>query len=317
METINEKDKIRSMLMADFADRENKRDKRDERREWKEKKDQISENNLEENLGRLASDALKFRQVLLNIISNAIKFTDQGQIEIRSKGENDSITIEVEDTGIGIADTDIRNIFREFHQVENSLTREYGGTGLGLAICKKLITMLKGEIAVQSEPGKGSIFTIKIPRTLVGALKSEMKEAESPVSVKPVNLPGETRLTPDKKIPRILIVEDNADNMFSLKSLLEDDFEIIEAVDGVAALEKTFDHKPDLILLDISIPKIDGLQVAALLRKNEVTRQIRIIALTGHAMGGVAQEAKESGCDDYLTKPILYEDLIKCIKKWL
>jgi CheY-like chemotaxis protein/anti-sigma regulatory factor (Ser/Thr protein kinase) len=401
----------------------------------------------------MTSDFGKCRHILQNLLANAVKFTDQGEVTIRADSDQENIRISVIDSGIGIPADQLPYIFDEFRQVDNSISRKYGGTGLGLAIARKYASLLQGRIEVESTLGKGSIFTLIVPlrierrssrsgdeepkayegrpakpvsitvsprrglsillvedneaaviqmtdilseqgydvrvarngrealESIDQALPSAMildlmmpevdgfqvleaiRQIEKTAHV-PVLILTAKHITPEelsflegnhihqflqkgdinrkellkavaemitpspkesKEDPRelkqvlrsgkpvILVVEDNADNMKTVLALLGDKGIILEAYDGPEALDLAQKHRPDLILLDIALPRMDGFTVLERIREDETLKHIPVIALTASAMKGDREEILARGFDGYLSKPLDLELLEKTL----
>ena len=405
--------------------------------------------NISANLPLIETDSQKLYQVIQNIVGNAVKFTDKGFVKIFTDFDDRDVFINILDTGIGIAETDITHIFEEFRQVDGSASRKYEGTGLGLAIANKLAHILHGNISVKSELEKGSLFTISLPLKWQG----EVNFMEQELTLKPMinyqttdiksgngarillvednestiiqvrsillqkgydvatasggkqaleyvkhtipdgiildlmmpevdgfevlenirntkltrsipvliltakdldksdlakisannvqqlvqkgdidlsglltkvqnmlgNKPNTASLGKNdrREVPEILIVEDNPDNMITLKAIIGDRYVIKEAYDGLKGLQYIVSGKPDLVLLDISLPKIDGIEIVKMLKSGEETKHIPVIAVTARAGKEDEEELLEAGCDDYISKPVDAELLIKKLKKWL
>ncbi len=256
----------------------------------------------------IMGDPTKFRQVLLNFLGNATRFTKKGSINIDVR-LRDEKTLEcyVEDTGIGIPKDRLGTIFEPFQQVDASTTRKYGGTGLGLDLNKKLIKLWGGEIWVDSIQGKGSKFTFTMPYISAAKPKGEKKSGES------------YKIDP-KKDYKVLIVEDNPVNlklamMYLKSSGLKN---IINASNGVEAVSAFKEHKPDLVLMDVHMPVLDGLSATKEIReyeKNSGITKASIIALTASAMAGDREKCLNAGCNDYATKPIIKVELEKKIAR--
>jgi len=407
-------------------------------------------NDVTEGLPPIRSDLTKCRHILQNLIANAVKFTPQGSVEIRATLTENSIQISVSDTGIGIAENQIPYIFDEFRQADESMTRVYGGTGLGLAIARKYVTLLQGNISVQSTLGKGSTFICTLPLTInasdtmptmafnkpaifdpsaipagqgkrilivednapaviqltdiltaqgyriqvanngreaiaqiekalpdamildlmmpevdgfgvLGAIRSMEKAAHIPVLILTakhvtteelsflqgnhihqliqkgdinkagllaeigamVNPRQEQKAEPAIRIaiarvsdkPVILVAEDNPDNLKTIRALLEDTCTVITATNGQEALDQARAHMPDLILMDISMPVMDGFDALAALRRDEAMRHIPVIAVTASAMAGNREQILSHGFDGYLSKPIDWKLLEEFIHK--
>jgi len=255
----------------------------------------------------LIGDATRLTQILVNLIGNAIKFTQQGNvvIEVYKKEQTDSgITVgfKISDTGIGIDKEKLTEVFERFNQGEDSITRSYGGTGLGLSIVKNLILLQKGNIEVISEQGKGTTFDFYIPYTI---------SEEQLQNVPTINL---TNFRDRKHIPfRILVVDDNSINQSLMKHLLLQwnmDFDIVS--NGIEAIEQLRQEAYDLVLMDIQMPQMDGYTATQKIRE-ELKSDIPIIAMTAHAMAGEREKCLSRGMNDYISKPIKEEELFKLI----
>jgi signal transduction histidine kinase/ActR/RegA family two-component response regulator len=251
--------------------------------------------------GHWRIDAYRLRQVISNLMSNALKFTDQGaitlggQVEWQSKDEA-TVTLSVCDTGIGIPRDKIDRLFEKFVQVDGSTTRQYGGTGLGLAICRELVSMMGGKIWIESVEGEGSTFYVQLP--LTRSLSAPLPEPK-PTSAVPQNL--HPRL-------KILAAEDVLANQMVLQAALEHRNIDLTLVDnGAQALEAFGLERFDLILMDIQMPVMDGLSATRAIRNRERLGGLSptpIIALSANAMDYQIASYREAGCDDYIAKPI-------------
>ncbi|MCA1771341.1 MAG: response regulator [Halomonas sp.] len=266
------------------------------------------------------SDAMRVRQVLLNLLSNAIKFTRQGRVRLTARcfdpgTEGSRVELAVSDTGIGLSEEDLGNLFQPFHQASPSTTREYGGTGLGLAICRSLAEALGGEIRASSKAGEGSTFTFVLYHPT-----DEDTEMVSEHGLAPSDLHMDTPvgISAQMLIGRILLAEDGTDNQLLISTILKRhglEVDIAEngqiAVDeAMKALENNMPY--DVILMDMQMPKLDGYGAAAKLRCQGYSGPI--VALTAHAMSGERERCIRAGCDDYLTKPIAHGILIAAVE---
>ncbi len=269
--------------------------------------------NIDKRLPQLfIGDKGSLRIVLRNLLSNAIKFTHEGHVALIVKPEkslkNSRLTIrfEVKDTGIGIKDVYINKIFESFSQVDISTTKNYQGTGLGLAISKRLVEIMKGKIGVQSAEGKGSVFWFVIP------LKAEIPEEEAF---------DESRIIELLKEFRILMVEDNLINQKISKVILEKSgCKLDVANNGKEGLEKYKENPYDLILMDIQMPVMDGLEATRQIRqfeKKQGERHAFIVALTANAMESDREKAKESGMDGFIAKPFNPKELLKILHDFI
>jgi signal transduction histidine kinase/DNA-binding response OmpR family regulator len=411
-------------------------------------------NQVPGNLPSIVSDPDKLRHILQNLIGNAVKFTEQGQVKIAARHANDEFYIDVIDTGIGIAGDQLPHIFDEFRQADGSTSRKYGGTGLGLAIAKKYAQLLGGGITVDSTLGKGSAFTLRLPLALQGfaasakleqgfssrfcgtppapghgqrilvvednepaiiqltdilqadgycvqvarngkealeqiaqalpvamildlmmpevdgfqvlkAIRGVEKTANIPVLIltakhitkddlsflksnhihqliqkgdidkaglldavagmvappPPPEKPALRALRPRRPArsgkPVVLVVEDNPDNLRTAKALLSDRYQVIEAHDGKEGIQQARAHLPDIILMDIAMPRMDGLEALAVIRADEKLRHIPVIAATASAMKGDRETILAHGFDGYVSKPIDDELLKKILREVL
>lgn len=257
----------------------------------------------------IVSDDQLLTKILYNLMSNAIKYTINGLITIRTKYKNGNAFIEVEDTGIGIAEKDINLIFEPFRQTSEGYSRKYEGTGLGLTITKRFAEILGGNIRVKSILGKGSTFTVEIPDNKQD--RTEIQSINKPV----INNSSEVEI--DKRV-RILIVEDEAINAEVLLRILRDKYDAYWVQSGEEAIDKVKEYKFDLILMDIGLSgKINGLGAVGEIRRMKEYRQIPIIAVTAYSMEGDREKFLENGCNYYLSKPFRSIELIDIIKKAL
>ncbi len=222
----------------------------------------------------VCSDLKKCRHILQNIIGNAVKFTETGQVEIRSKKEGEFILIEVRDTGIGIAESQQKHIFEEFRQADNSTSRRFGGTGLGLSIAKKYAELLGGSITVKSKPGDGSIFTLTLPIECSGEIpehKVVHRNTESFQLKKKVETDGKT----------ILLVDDSEPAIIQLCDVLEEGgYQMQIARNGLEALERISETVPDAMILDLMMPDMDGFEVLKTIREEDRTAHVPVLILT-------------------------------------
>jgi signal transduction histidine kinase/ActR/RegA family two-component response regulator len=251
-------------------------------------------------------DPVRLRQILANFISNAIKFTEQGEIRVvvsPSRAYEQGIYLGVRDTGIGIPPDRLTAIFEPFTQADSSTTRKYGGTGLGLTICKRLAEMMGGQIGVESELGVGSTFYVDLPLPTAELPDSQTGEMES----------AEVLVPPGK---RVLLVEDNEVNRKVALRLLDKLQLVVEvATNGIEAVQKATTNAYDLILMDCQMPEMDGYEATRQLRAHGV--QTPIVALTANALQGDREQCLLAGMDDYLAKPIKPDELKRTLAHWL
>jgi PAS domain S-box-containing protein len=280
----------------------------------------------------LVGDPNRLRQVLLNLVGNALKFTERGFVTLRVEPEPDLtseglipgpdsatwLRFSVLDSGIGIAADKVDVIFDRFTQADSSITRKYGGTGLGLAISKGLVQLMGGRIGCMSEAGQGSTFFLTAPFGVgkVPAPQIAKPAAEPAVIAIPPPAQGEPR-----PVFRILIVEDSADNLALVKAYLKGGgFELDFAENGQIAVEKVMSGPPHLVLMDLQMPVMGGLEATRIIRQWEATMHappIPILALTAHAAADGAGRSVEAGCNEHLTKPIKKSTLLEAISRHL
>ena len=266
---------------------------------------------LEEELPEIMGDRDRLIQVLINLISNAIKFTPEGSVICRVRRTENAIALSIIDSGIGIAESDQPQVFEQFRQIGNTLTDRPKGTGLGLPICKQIVEHHGGTIWVESELGKGSNFSFTLPiptGTTVELNKIDLDMATRQLKEPVVAVPPSS--TAQNKT--ILVVDDEAPIRKLLREQLETEGYIVkEAKDGMDAIKQVRKKSPDLIILDVMMPQITGFDVAAILKNNPETREIPIIILS---IVGEEERGYRLGADKYLAKPIDTEALLKEIE---
>jgi CheY-like chemotaxis protein len=256
-------------------------------------------------------DGRKLRQILLNLLGNAVKFTDHGSVCFRVAasrigGGRIKLRFDVEDTGIGIASSDLETIFDPFHQLRQA-DRAIEGTGLGLAISRKLTMLLGGTLAVRSERSKGTTFTIEIEVEEVGAQRGESLSHATPV----------TGYEGPRK--RILIVDDKADNRDILSRLLEAiGFDVDAANNGAQAVELAQQLRPDLIFMDLVMPVKDGFTAIREIRElPTAAARVPIVAVSASAFESTRVQSVAAGCDDFITKPVRLDHVIEIVGRLL
>lgn len=256
----------------------------------------------------ISGDSERLKQVLINLVGNALKFTQEGYVKIiveakKLNSKNVLLHFCVKDSGIGISESDQKKIFTKFTQVDGTETRLHGGTGLGLAISNQIINVMGGDISLKSKEGEGSEFHFDINFKLISnEIDNTIEEAE------------ELNLT-DKKV-NILIAEDNQVNQKLLSKILEiAGHKVFLAENGEVACDLVKKQKFDIILMDLQMPVMDGLKATAEIRKLENGRKVSIIALTANSMPGDREACLKAGMDDYLSKPVSRNQLIATIKK--
>ncbi len=259
------------------------------------------------------ADPMRLRQILSNLVNNAIKFTEQGEVvveihRIAEEGDPTWVRLAVRDTGIGIPPERLESIFEAFTQADSSTTRRYGGTGLGLTICKRLTELMGGHIHVHSEVGKGSTFWVELPLPVASAATA--KTPEVPSTQGATDLPAGLR---------ILLVEDNEVNRKVAVRMLERlGCEVDIACDGQEAVEKTAHQRYDIVFMDVHMPQMDGYEATRLIREQEngSDKHQVIIAMTANAMEGDRERCLQAGMDDYLSKPFRESDLRMTLARW-
>lgn len=263
----------------------------------------------------LLLDELRMRQILMNLLANAVKFSDSGNIRLAvlcrfpadGSRSHVELRLQVEDSGIGISPEQQKSIFDAFEQQKGLQQHQYGGTGLGLAITRRLVEMMDGEIQVDSVPGKGSVFTVIFHDIEVAVSEALSYQEESMLNLENINFEPAT----------ILIADDIESNRELLQGMIAPyDFKILEAKHGVQVMERLGEYRPDLILLDMKMPKMNGYEVIDVLRKDEVLKTIPIIVITASALKQ-DEERISIICDGYLRKPVSRHDLIQELKNFL
>jgi two-component system, sensor histidine kinase len=249
-------------------------------------------------------DKLRIGQILVNLVTNAIKFTLDGAVDIEIENKNSQLILKVCDSGIGISTDDFNSIFDTFRQIESTYTKTQQGVGLGLSIVKSLLDLMEGSINVESKPGRGSKFTVTIP---IGNVIAEMVEVQEKTGL-------------CTSVRKILVVEDEAINrIYMIRLLQKQGWDIIEAEDGIEAVKKYQQEKPDIIIMDVGLPGLNGISATEIIREAEATEpgsyRAYIIALTAHAFDEDIENCRNAGMDDYLSKPIVSKNLIDLIEK--
>ncbi len=266
---------------------------------------------------RLLGDPGRIRQVLLNLTGNAIKFTEKGSVDIRlllldsSKG-NQSIRVEVRDTGIGIASDAVDKLFDSFTQADESTTRKYGGTGLGLAISRKIIETMHGQIGVSSEVGKGSQFWFEITLPVAEDFTQTQTNFETGI----LNNASVACDATGAQL-RVLVVDDVPVNILVARNMLEKmGFHVSEAKNGVEAIDSFQKHQYDLILMDLQMPEMDGFEATRQIRSQKKGADIPIVAITAATQDEDRKMAIEVGMDAYINKPFVASQLQDCLSRY-
>ena len=274
----------------------------------------------------ITTDKNHLFQVFSNLIGNAFKFTKEGNISYGFKQKDNHIIFHVTDTGAGIEPSKVERVFERFAKLNNYAQ----GTGLGLSICKTIIERLRGEISVTSEIGKGTTFTFHLPyeaeqlstesSTLPNGIATLSDESQQSDSNNPV-VDSESSTSTTHKVektfskPTILIAEDMDSNYDLLKAILGKQYKLVRAHDGIEVVTMYDEVKPDLILMDIKMPNLDGFEATKIIR--ELSSDVPIIAQSAYAYGHDLKTAKEAGCNDFIAKPISQVKLKEIIKQWL
>ncbi len=260
--------------------------------------------------GAYRGDPLRLRQILSNLVSNALKFTDRGAVSVTLSAERGVLSATVQDTGIGIPPETLVRLFTKFEQGDASMSRRYGGTGLGLAICRDLAALMGGDISVESVVGEGAVFRLRLPLPRVRAPRRMSPPPPPSIAPAPAAGPGERPL-------RLLVAEDNPTNQAVIRAILEvAEIDPHVVADGQAAIEAWQDAPWDLILMDVQMPRMDGVTATSMIRGREIADGLPrtpIIALTANAMEDQIREYRHAGMDMVVTKPIRAEDLFAAL----
>ena len=268
---------------------------------------------------QLIGDEQRMRQILINLIGNAVKFTEKGDVIVRVMKTAEyktgiQLKFEITDTGIGIKPEALPHIFNDFTQQDDSTTRKFGGTGLGLAITKQLVNLMGGEIFAESTPNRGSSFWITLQ--FETQLTDQYRPVNKPDAIPPANEPPHEEVVVNA---RILLAEDNAINQEVASAMLESAGCEVTVVDnGQRALLALENEQFDLVLMDCQMPVMDGLKATKRMRQQQARySHIPVIALTADIQQGIVQQCKQAGMDDYLSKPFTHDDLIEMVMRWL
>lgn len=263
----------------------------------------------------MRSDPVRLRQCLVNLLNNAIKFTEQGHVylnvSMETMNQTPHIRFDIEDTGIGIPRDKQKLVFEAFTQADGSHTRKFGGTGLGLTITRQLVELLGGQISLRSDEGRGTIFTIQMP---LGVDADSQSVTFRHNAIEALQSEFSNPLIPIKG--NILVAEDARANQALIRIMLQKmGLEVTIVEDGQQAVEKINNGRYDLILMDMQMPVMNGYDATRQIKAMGI--QIPVIALTAHAMKGDEEKCRQAGCDDYLTKPIDRTKLEKILRNYL
>ncbi len=274
----------------------------------------------------LNADSARLKQILLNLVGNAVKHTERGSITISvtltgRSAQHLDLEFEVADTGVGISQHDQARLFESFQQLDGSTSREHGGTGLGLSISKQLVELMGGRIWVESEPGRGSRFCFELPVSPAGENDGEAAEHDTEEhdteSLESVELDA---AVPADRSLSVLLVEDNYTNRIVAQRLLESvGVEVTTAENGREALELVAESRFDAVLMDLQTPEMDGYTAAQEIRAlpDETKSRVPIIALTAHVLPEDRERSIAAGMNDHVSKPFVPEELVSTISKWL
>jgi len=267
------------------------------------------------------SDPTRLQQILKNLLSNAFKFTAKGGVTMMvepTDGDVRSIRFSVRDSGIGIPLDKHKLIFEAFQQADGTTSRKYGGTGLGLTISREMARLLGGAIEVQSAPGQGSTFTLRLPASYAAAGATSRRDSAS------------HEMAPEPEVPRlpegadfsgkrVLLVDDDGRNVFAIASVLKDrGVDVLHAQNGKIALDLLRSHDDvDAVLMDTMMPEMDGLDATRAIRSLPGFKALPIISLTAKAMKGDREKALAAGASEYVTKPVDPERLLAILHVWL
>ena len=259
--------------------------------------------HIETKTENISADITKIRQILLNLLSNATKFTKEGEINILVKDNPDNnliLDFKVSDSGIGMTPEQVEKVFKPFTQADEKTTRKFGGTGLGLTITKMFAEMMGGDIGLSSVINKGTTFTVSIPKKVIDPKKVKDQIEEVIVSEDSSNF-------------SVLVIDDDPNAQDLMKKFLKkENYNVLQATSGPAGLDLAAKYLPDLITLDVMMPEMDGWEVLTALQSNETTKNIPVIMLT---MTNERDIGYSLGATDYLTKPVDWNNLSKILKK--
>ena len=258
--------------------------------------------------GVFRGDPTRLRQILANLVSNALKFTETGEVRLSLAWSRGVLSVDVVDTGIGMDKATLAKLFSEYAQADTSTTRRFGGTGLGLAICRQLAELMGGRISVRSTPGRGSAFTVRLPFPRISKLAAAWEASDSDGAGAPIDC-------------RILAAEDNTTNQLVLRTLLNQaGIEPYIVDNGADAVEAWRAELFDVILMDIRMPVLDGLEATKAIRaaENQTGRnRTPIIALTANAMSHEVDQYLAVGMDGHVAKPLSVEELFSELNRVL
>ena len=280
-------------------------------------------------------DRSMWEKIVLNLLSNALKFTHDGEIEVAVRADDDAATLTVRDTGVGIPSEELPRLFERFHRVESARGRTVEGSGIGLALVAELVRLHGGTVHVESEVGRGTTFTVRIPVGTAHLPADRIRAPEPPTSIAgPVSALVDQaaswshaptpdaperppRSSPAKSASRILLADDNADMRGYLERLLRDEYEVEAVSDGHTALAAARARRPDLVLTDVMMPGLDGFELVRALRADPELRTVPVIVLSARAGEEPHAEGMDVGADDYLVKPFNAQELLSRVRSRL
>jgi CheY-like chemotaxis protein len=260
-------------------------------------------------------DSRRLKQMLVNLLGNAVKFTPEGGsigLDVEGDVEGRQLRISVWDTGVGIPADQRERLFKPFVQLDSRLSRQFDGTGLGLALAYGMAELHGGSIDVESALGKGSRFIVSLPWDPDAQTAARIQEDEGPPEA------GGSPAAPTSDHPVVLLVEDNEGNLEMLSNYLRiKGCEVLTARNGLEAVDAARERLPDVVLMDVQMPEMDGLEATRRLRADKALRLTPIIALTALAMPGDRERCLDAGMDDYLSKPIGLKELHRTLTGWI
>ncbi|WP_420627517.1 hybrid sensor histidine kinase/response regulator [Candidatus Leptofilum sp.] len=277
--------------------------------------------DIDRTLKTCQTDERRLKQILINLLSNAVKFTPPGGkvgLIVLHDFDRDAVQFQVWDTGIGISPEDMEKLFKPFVQLDNSLARSHEGTGLGLSLVYRLAELLGGSVSLESQVGVGSCFSITLPQNLKIDSKQLQKQAHTDRQQLATGVLSSDSVDTAEKRPLILLVEDNETNVETVTDYLPVwGYRISVAHSGVEALERAKKELPDLILMDVQIPGLDGLTAVRQMRREKAFEKTPIVAITALAMNGNRERCLAAGANEYMSKPIQLHQLALTINELL
>lgn len=280
------------------------------------------ESKIDKNLPKYVfSDEDKISRILTNLLGNAVKFTQRGKIRLTVdfNQKASQLQLTVADTGSGMTKAEQERLFKSYSRSENADRKKYEGSGLGLSITKKMVELMRGSISAESKPGKGSTFLVNIP---IKDFSDSKKESKASLPNADKNLaPLQTKNASGKRGKKqklILLVDDNLDNQYAVNFILEEQgHKVLFAENGARGIKLAAGKQPDLILMDMMMPEVDGYQATREIRQIKKLSRVPIVAMTAKTAQEDKKNALKAGCDDYLTKPFTLDEILEKVQKWL